>query len=157
MKIIIEGDVEPVKLNDELAAALGGWCIGWSASHNAHEAIVDLSPEREADEQLVRDTIEAHIAAAPARAFKARCAVLESAVQSRLDAAAQALGYDDIRAAVTYAEEPAVARFQTEGRALCAWRSLTWAQCYEILADVVAGDRPEPTQEELLAELPPAP
>jgi hypothetical protein len=157
MNITIKGSVDAGKLNDELAAALGDWCVGWTPTHNANEAIVTLSPEREGDEQLVRDTIEAHIDAAPQRAFAAKAAKLEVSVQRRLDTAAQAMGYDDIKSAVTYAEEPAVSKFQTEGRSLRAWRSLTWAACYTILTDVVAGNRPEPTEAELLAELPPAP
>ena len=67
MNITIKGSVDAGKLNDELAAALGDWCVGWTPTHNANEAIVTLSPEREGDEQLVLDTIAAHIAAAPAR------------------------------------------------------------------------------------------
>lgn len=75
-------------------------------------------------------------------------------VQNHLDAAARALGYDDIKTAVTYADEPAVLKFQTEGKAFRAWRSLVWAACYAILDDVLAGERLPPTIDELLAELP---
>jgi hypothetical protein len=74
--------------------------------------------------------------------------------QALLDATAQSMGYDDIRTAVTYADEPAVPRFRAEGTALRAWRSLTWSACYDILAAVEAGTRPVPTEAELLAELP---
>lgn len=77
-----------------------------------------------------------------------------SLVQSHLDAAAQALGYDTIANAITYAEEPAVAKFQNEGRALRAWRSLVWQRCYEIMAEIDAGDRSVPDDVELIAELP---
>ena len=62
--------------------------------------------------------------------------------------------YDDIKAAVTYAEEPAVPLFQAEGRALRAWRSLVWAHCYQVLADALAGTRAIPTAAQLIAELP---
>ena len=62
MNITIKGSVDAGKLNDELAAALGDWCVGWTPTHNANEAIVTLSPERGGDEKLVRDTIDAHIA-----------------------------------------------------------------------------------------------
>ena len=75
-------------------------------------------------------------------------------VQKHLDEAAQALGYDDIKSAVTYAEEPAVPKFQAEGQAFRAWRSLVWDACYAIMGDVLAGNRPIPTAEELIAELP---
>ena len=81
-------------------------------------------------------------------------AALTDAVYAHLNAAAQARGYDDIKAAVTYAEEPAVPLFQAEGRALRAWRSRVWAHCYQVLADVQAGTRAIPTAAQLIAELP---
>jgi hypothetical protein len=78
---------------------------------------------------------------------------LEARVQSWLDEQARALGYDDIKSAVTYADEPAVPRFQQEGQALRRLRSLVWARCYEILSAVQAGQRSIPSEEELIAEL----
>ena len=79
---------------------------------------------------------------------------LVSIVQNHMDAAAQALGYDDIKTAVTYAEEPSVPKFQVEGLAFRTWRSLVWAKCYEILEAVLTGGRQVPTATDLLAELP---
>lgn len=76
------------------------------------------------------------------------------AVQSHLDAAARAAGYDNINTVVSYAEEPAVAKFQVEGAAFRAWRSLCWAYCYAQLATVEAQEREQPTIEALIAELP---
>ncbi|MFY3310890.1 hypothetical protein [Achromobacter ruhlandii] len=76
------------------------------------------------------------------------------AVQVHMDAAARALHYDSIDNAITYAEEPAVKRFQTEGQAFRAWRSLVWARCYEILDEVESGSREVPTDTELIAALP---
>lgn len=78
---------------------------------------------------------------------------LEARVQQWLDEQARALGYDDIKSAVTYAEEPAVPKFQQEGRALRRLRSLAWARCYEILNAVQAGQRPIPTEADLIAEM----
>ncbi|QNK67828.1 hypothetical protein [Variovorax sp. PAMC26660] len=83
-----------------------------------------------------------------------RIANLRIDVQRHLDAAAVAMGYDDMRNAVTYAEEPAVPRFQNEGRALRAWRSLVWAKCYDVLDEWNAGAIQEPTSAELIAMLP---
>lgn len=77
----------------------------------------------------------------------------EARVQLWLDEQARALGYDDIKSAVTYAEESAVEKFQQEGQALRRLRSLAWARCYEILNAVQAGQRPIPTEEELIAEM----
>ena len=83
-----------------------------------------------------------------------RIAGLQSAVQAHLDAPARALGYDDIKTAITYAEEPAVACFQQEARALRAWRSLVWAACYALLERWEAGEVAEPSAEDLIASLP---
>lgn len=76
------------------------------------------------------------------------------AVQAHLDAAAKTAGYDNIYTACTYADEPAVAKFQAEGQAFRAWRSLVWAHCHQVLADVQAGVRSIPTDAALIAELP---
>jgi len=81
-------------------------------------------------------------------------AAFTAAIQQHLDTTARRLGYDDIRSAVTYAEEPAVAKFQSEGRALRAWRSLVWAAGYELMDEVLRGERSEPSIDELLALLP---
>ena len=78
---------------------------------------------------------------------------LQARVQLWLDEQARALGYDDIKSAVSYAEEPAVPQFQQEGRALRRLRSLAWARCYEILDAAQAGQRSIPTEAELLAEM----
>jgi len=80
--------------------------------------------------------------------------MLTAAVQSHLDATAQAHGYDNIYTACTYADEPAVAQFQAEGQALRAWRSRVWAHCHQVMAEVMAATRPVPTAAELVAELP---
>lgn len=78
-----------------------------------------------------------------------------AAVQSHMDAAARAAGYDNINTVVSYAEEPAVAKFQVVGAAFRAWRSLCWAYCYTQLDAVEAQERTQPTIEELITELPP--
>ena len=78
----------------------------------------------------------------------------ELAVQARLDAAAIAARYDNIATAVSYAEEPAVPKFQRDGKAFRAWRSLVWAYAYEQLAAVKAGERTQPTIQDFLLELP---
>lgn len=76
------------------------------------------------------------------------------AVQNALDAAAFAAGYDDIKSAVTYADEPSVPSFQAEGQAFRLWRSLCWQYCIDQHALVMTGQRTAPTVEELIAELP---
>ena len=78
---------------------------------------------------------------------------LTDAVQHVLDAKAQELNYDSCLSVCSYIDT-GVARFDAEGKAFRAWRSAVWAKGYEILAQVQAGEREIPTEEELIAELP---
>ena len=73
-------------------------------------------------------------------------------VQSLLDAEALKHNYDNIVSATSYAGY--ANQFQAEGIAFGVWRSAVWAKCYEIMADVLSGERQVPTEEQLLAELP---
>lgn len=75
-------------------------------------------------------------------------------VQKHLNLKAEEHGYDNINTAVSYADEPSVPKFQTEGQAFRAWRSLVWDKCYQILADFEAGNISEPSPEEVIAQLP---
>ena len=77
---------------------------------------------------------------------------MESMVQRHLDSVVGDRGYDSIYTACTYADEPAVAKFQAEGIAARRWRSQVWAYCHHVLDDVLAGRRAMPT--DLIAELP---
>lgn len=78
---------------------------------------------------------------------------LADAVQQSMDDKARDYGYDNLNSVVTYAEEPSVPKFQAEGQAFRAWRSLVWKECYVIMDEVNAGARDIPTEAELLAEL----
>lgn len=78
---------------------------------------------------------------------------LNARVQFWLDEQARALGYADMKSAVTYAEESAVPKFQQEGQALRRLRSLVWSRCYEVLDSAQAGQRSIPTEDELIAEM----
>lgn len=81
-------------------------------------------------------------------------AMFEQAVQAKLNEAAIAARYDSIATAVSYAGEPAVPKFQKDGIAFRAWRSLVWAYAYEQLSLVLACGREQPTIEAFLLELP---
>lgn len=81
-------------------------------------------------------------------------AMYANAVQAHLDSAAKAAGYDNIASAASYATEPAVAKFQAEGQAFRAWRSLCWAYCYEQLALVENEERELPSVQDFIEELP---
>lgn len=78
-------------------------------------------------------------------------------VQARLEDAAKAMGYDSILSACSYADEPAVTKFQNEGKLLRAWRSLTWEKCNQIVAQVNAGTLQIPSESELFNMLPAVP
>lgn len=77
-----------------------------------------------------------------------------SMVQWEIESRARTMGYDNILTAVSYADEPAVAKYQTEGRALRRWRSLVWQHCQTLLAQVAAGQAEIPSEVDLIAGLP---
>ena len=86
------------------------------------------------------------------KALEQAKASMESAVQSHIDSQAQALGYDGIVSACSYAGY--TNEFQTEATALGVWRSAVWTKAYQVQADVEAGTIPMPTVDELIAMLP---
>ncbi len=75
-------------------------------------------------------------------------------VQRHMDGMAVVYGYDNLLSVITYAEAPEVERYQVEGQAFRAWRSLCWAKCEEVLAAVQAGEREAPSHVELIGEMP---
>lgn len=74
-------------------------------------------------------------------------------VQNFLDETAKKLGYDSCLSVCSYVDT-GVVKFDEEGEAFRKWRSAVWAKGYEIVAEVQAGTREVPTEEELFAELP---
>lgn len=83
---------------------------------------------------------------------KATQDAISKAIQQHLDAKAQELRYDNMMSARSYAgyTNP----FQTEAQALATWCADCWAKAGQIEADVEAGNRPMPTAEEVISELP---
>lgn len=80
-------------------------------------------------------------------------AQLTAAVQNWMDKTVQARNYDNIHTACTYVNSTDET-FKAEGTACLAWRDEVWRSCYNILNDVLSGQREIPTEEELIAELP---
>jgi len=78
----------------------------------------------------------------------------ERVVQEHLDARAHTFDFDNIFTGVSYADEPAVTKFQDEGKALRTWRSLVWEKCYDVLQDVEAGTVTLNTTQDLIDLLP---
>jgi hypothetical protein len=76
-------------------------------------------------------------------------------VQKRLDSFAQTRGYDNMNSLIAYANEYEPNQtYRQEGARGVVLKSLTWQKCYEIMAEVLSGSRPMPTEDELTAELP---
>lgn len=103
--------------------------------------------------EMTREEVAAHLSM-PQLTPEQTIEVMRAAIQAHMDTAAKGYGYDDIKAAVTYADEPAVPKFQAEGRAFRAWRSLVWAHAYGVLDQVKAGAITQPTEAEMIAGLP---
>ena len=76
-----------------------------------------------------------------------------AAVQAHLDGFAKTRNYDGILSAASYATSKNP-KFAMEGQYTVEARDAVWAKGYEIMGAVLAGERPLPTLEEVLAELP---
>ena len=80
-------------------------------------------------------------------------AAFTAAIQAHLDGFARTRNYDGILSAATYATS-SVPKFRSEGQYAVEARDATWAKAYEILGAVMTEQRPMPTLEEVIAELP---
>lgn len=79
---------------------------------------------------------------------------LTDGVQNWMDNIVQERNYDNVHTCVgTYLYSP-IEKFRLEAEVVRDWVSYVWAKCYEILAQVEAGERDIPTLEEVIAELP---
>ena len=90
----------------------------------------------------------------PAQIIAQKIAEGDAKVAERLDSQARALGFDNITTAVVNASLPVGEYKQAEGMSLLIWRARTWQKAEEIRDAFIAGTRPEPTWEEIEAELP---
>lgn len=81
-------------------------------------------------------------------------AIFVAAIQGHLDSFAQTRNYDGIMSAATYATST-IPKFAAEGQYAVEARDATWTKGYEILDAVLSGQRPMPTIDEVIAELPP--
>jgi hypothetical protein len=121
---------------------------------------VYISPEGNPEEwsdkpsgYYTREEWDIATAPTPEEALEAQKAAFTAAIQQRLDAFAQTRGYDGILSAATYATS-AVTKFAAEGQYAVEARDATWADAYAILDAVLSGQRPMPTIEEVMEELP---
>lgn len=80
--------------------------------------------------------------------------MLTDGVQAYMDRKVQERNYDSVHTCVgTYLYSP-IDKFRIEAESVKDWVSYVWAKCYEILAEVEAGNREVPTLEEVISELP---
>ncbi|WP_062383568.1 hypothetical protein [Pseudomonas abietaniphila] len=147
---------------NELKARLEGWSppepptdaslegTGWAILQYDEKPAGDYvaGEIREEDGKFIQGWAEAELSADEiAKRY-------ELAVQTELDRAAQARGYDSLFTAISYADEPAVPRFQADGQAFRRWRSLVWDYAHTELNAVLAGEKPHPDLDTFLAEMP---
>lgn len=79
-------------------------------------------------------------------------AAYTTAIQTRLEAEANAAGYDNIISACSYASVPNA--FQSDGVSFLTWRSNVWSYCHNVLEQVNSGAVQPPTVAGLLAGIP---
>ena len=139
-KIIIrnEDGSQSVKYNTEQYHAAAKWCNENGAviadKVGYYEVVVIPQPNEEEKRAIIQQQ-------------------LTVAVQSWMDKTVQERNYDNIHTACTYAYSTDEI-FKKEGTACLAWRDNVWRTCYNILNEVLVGNREIPTEEELIAELP---
>lgn len=75
------------------------------------------------------------------------------AIQARVDATAQARKYDSGITCASYVNST-IPAWAAEAAAFVAWRDAVWTYAYVELEKVGSGQRPQPTIETILAELP---
>lgn len=120
-------------------------------SESAHQDLLDA----QANGQQIIANANGHPVAVdpPAPTLQGLRTQYTSAIQQRLDEFARTRNYDGIMSACTYATST-IPQFAAEGQRCVALRDATWTTGYAILADVEAGNRPVPTVEQVLSELP---
>jgi hypothetical protein len=121
-------DPQTQRLVQTVAIASNGVIFGWQVEDLPEPEVIPPTPE---------EIQAAYIAA----------------IQRRLDQFARARGYDGILSACSYAASTDP-QFAAEGQRCVELRDATWRTGYVILAEVAAGQRPIPTEAELMAELP---
>jgi hypothetical protein len=79
--------------------------------------------------------------------------IYENAVQAHLDATAQSHGYDNTYTCLSY-RDSSDEKWKREANIFNLWRDSVWHKAHEILDAVMCGAIPQPTIEEVIAQLP---
>ena len=88
-----------------------------------------------------------------AEAMQAAVATYRKAIQVLIDGKAQEKQYDDGNSLASYVNST-VPEWAIEAQTFVAWRDQVWACALAELAKVQSGERPQPSVEDFLAELP---
>ncbi|MBF8177651.1 hypothetical protein [Herminiimonas contaminans] len=105
----------------------------------AEEFIYDDAPELQpTQEQIITEKIK----------------VMDDLIKARLNAKAVEMRFDSIASAIAAASLPAGEYRQEDGAALHLWSARTWQKAEQIRDAFLSGERPEPSWEEVEAELP---
>jgi hypothetical protein len=124
----------------------------WRFTDASNRVVARILPDG-ATESMLASELAADVTPDPYIPPQATQATLSAAVQAHLDATARARSYDSALSCVSYINST-VTTYQAEAAAMRDWRDAVWLRCYELLAEVQAGTRPIPTEQQLLALLP---
>lgn len=80
-------------------------------------------------------------------------ALFQAAIQSHVDTTAKSMKYGDGNSLAGYVNST-IAKWSAEATAFVAWRDQIWLYAYAELDKALSGQRPVPSVEDFIAELP---
>jgi hypothetical protein len=110
----------------------GAWTI---EAEPMPEPIPEPEPAAAADSQNAE-----HVPAPELTEAQKRLQAAEAALEEHMQAMARGAGYKSLEAVVSYADEPAVPKYQEEGQKFRRWRSLTWDWFYSAAVQATVAD-----------------
>ena len=129
---------------DDYEPSVAYWC-------NSNNAYID---EIEPQDGHRRFEVKAIPEPTPEEQQQALIERFRSAIQSWMDGEAVKLGYDNVLSACSYINT-GNPKFDAEGEGFRQWRSAVWQKGYELIDEVIAGQREVPDDPaEVIALLP---
>lgn len=110
--------------------APSGEYAAWNGTAWELRAIPQPPPAPQAAEPQAQAADPNHVAAPVLTEAEQNLKDSEALVEEYMQAMARGAGYKSLEAAVSYADEPAVAKYQAEGQKFRRWRSLVWEWFY---------------------------
>lgn len=141
------------------------WTDEMLADFGAARIWEDVYPDLQMLETAIPSTIEKRedgkyhqgwivLPADPDQLIAAITSEYRESVQANFHNVAVQHGYFNMLDVMAYAEEPSVAKYQKDGLAFRKWRSLVWEYAQVQIPLIATKQRPKPTVEAFLAELP---